>query len=308
MSTWTEFIWGKSESAANTTADIENLPEYDTFNGLAPKFQVGPELDPNHIFEEELALVEEVRKLVPESVNYPSRYILIFLFARRHSVPHSVKLLTKHLRWLKSLGLPEVTNESPYPFTPDQLTTEERHWAISEGPLIYRHALYDKRGRLLQFVRPRNWIKGRISLNRYVSTVVWWYYYSFRHVPLAVHRNGISVVIDMKDMGWASLDFSSEMQQFITTATSCLPGRMRQSWIVNANWILNTAWSLLKLIMSEKLLARMQVFEISNLSDEIEKQYILKDLGGDWEPNLMVEWYEKVFELDQLLKESKKEI
>jgi len=311
MSTWTEYFWGKSDNSGPSSQPADeqtSLPQYDTFNGLAPKYQVGPQHDQNHVFPDEWELTEEVRKLVPEAVNYPSRYILIFLFARRHSVPHSAKLLDKHLKWIKSLGLPEITEENPYPFKPDQLTEEEKHWAIKEGPLVYKHILLDKRGRLLQYVRPRCWVKGRISMNRYVSTVIWWYYYSFQHIPISIHRNGIAVVIDMKDMGWANLDFSTDVQQFITTATSCLPGRMRQSWIVNSNWILNTAWNLLKLILSDKILSRMQVFDISKLVDEVDKKYILKDLGGDWDPDLQKEWYDAVFDLDRLLLEKKKNI
>jgi len=142
-------------------------------------------------------------------------------------------------------------------------------------------------------------------MKRYISTVIWWYYYCFQHVPLSIHRNGMAVVIDMRDMGWANLDFSTDVQQFITNAVVCFPGRMRQAWIVNPNWIFSTAWALLKLVLSSKVMARMQSLPLDDLVKEVDKEYIPKDLGGEWEVDLEKEWYAKVFELDRIAKEEK---
>jgi len=309
MSTWSEYFWGTSynnnapDDSLPPPPEIEPLPSFETFNGLAPQFQVTEEHDPNHIFPEEFELIEKVRSQVPEAQHYPAKYILIFLFARRHSVPHSVKLLLKHLEWLKKLGLPSVTEDNPYPFKADQLTEEERQVAIREGPLLYRHMMTDKHNRLLQYVRVRCWFQGRISVNRYISMVIWWYYYSFKHVPLRIHRNGMAVVIDMRDMGWANLDFSTDVQQFITTALTCFPGRMRQAWIVNPNWIFSTAWALVKMVLSTKVLSRMQQLPVECLPNEVDVAFIPKDLGGEWEPDPQKEWYDKSFELDRIAKE-----
>jgi len=312
--TWSEYFWGTEDSSLPTEpapppAEIENaLPDYKTLNDLPPQFQLTPEHDPNYIFPAEIDLIREVRSQVPQAENYPERFILIFLFSRRHSVPHSVKLLAKHLDMLKSMGFPEVTEDSPYPFTADMLTDTEKHWAINVGPTLYKHILVDKQGRLLQYIRPRNWVQGRIKMQRYISTIIWWYYYTFQHVPLSVHRNGMSVVVDMKDMGWSNLDFSSDVQHFISSALSCFPGRMRHSWIVNANWIFSTAWALAKLVLSTKVISRMHQVDLGGLEEVIEKDLIPKDLGGDWEPDVEREWYDRVLELDRVAKEAKGEI
>jgi len=247
-----------------------------------------------------------VRSQVPAAASIPARIILIFLFARRHSVSHSVKLLEKHLGWLDTMGLAPVTEENPYPFTIDMLTEEERQFAIREGPVLYKHILTDKHNRLLQYIRLRCWFQGKIPMKRYICSVIWWYYYSFKHVPLSVHRNGMSVVIDMRDMGWANLDFSTDVQQFITSALTCFPGRMRQAWIVNTNWIFSTAWALVKMILSTKVMSRMVQLSVENLVDEVEICNIPKDLGGEWEPDVQKEWYEKVLELDRIAREERK--
>jgi len=314
MSTWSEYIWGALPTTITTTPDhnappppveIDTLPEYDTKNGLAPHFQWTDGLDPDFIFPEEYELIEKVRSEVPAAIDYPPRFILIFLFARRHSVPHCVKLLTKHLTWLQTMGFAPVTRTNSYPFSPELLTDSEKQYALKEGPLLYKHMLVDKQGRLLQYVRPRCWIHGRINMKKLIGVVIWWYYYAFQHVPLSIHRNGMAVVIDMKDMGWANLDFSTDAQQFISQALTCFPGRMRHAWIVNSNWIFSTAWSLIKLVLSAKVLARMQPLALDKLVEEIDREYIPKELGGDWEPDVQREWYEKVFELDRIAKEEK---
>jgi len=304
MSTWSEYFWGYSSNTP-TEPELSGLPEYNTFNGLDPKFQVTTEHDPDHIFPEELDLVEQVRNQVPGAANWPIRYILIFLFARRHSVPHSVNLLTKHINWLKTMGFPEISVDNPYPFTPDQLTPEEREYALFGGHTLYRHGLVDKHNRLLQYIRMRCWFGGRIPMHRYVSTVIWWYYYTWQFIPLSIHRNGMAVAVDMTDMGWANVDISSDVHQFITNALTGFPGRMRQCWIVNPNWALSTAMSFLKLVLSAKVLGRMRPVVQDVLLDEIPRENIPVDLGGDWVPDLKREWYFKVLELDQKEREER---
>jgi hypothetical protein len=317
MSSWYEYFWGSAKTDGHAPPpppngeefippkpivdkppDIENLPEYNTPNSLAPEFQVTPDHDPEHIFAREYELIEEVRKLVPGVAKWPDRYILVFLFARRHSVPHTVKLLNKHIQYCQSMGFREITEDNLYPFTPDQLTEEELKLAL-EGPLIYKHGIVDKHNRILQIVRPRNWVKGRINMTKYVSFVFWWHYYSWQHVPLSIHRNGIAVIIDMTNMGWANLDFSADAQNFITSAVTCFPGRMRQAWLVNSGWILNTALTLLSYIISAKVMSRMVTVTQETLFENIDKQNIPRELGGTWDYDYRKDWLEKVIELDE---------
>jgi len=284
----------------------EQLPEYKTFNSLAPEFQVTEDHEPEYIYPKEYELIAEVRRQIPGVAKWPDRYILVFLFARRHSVPHTVKLLNKHLAYLKSLGCKEITEDNLYPFTPDLLTEEEFKLSLLEGPLAYKHLLIDKHNRLLQIVRPRYWVYGRISMKKYVCFVLWWYYYSWQHVPLRIHRNGMSVIIDMTNMGWSNLDYSTDVQNFLTQALSCFPGRMRQAWLVNSGWILNTALTLLSYVLSAKLMSRMVTVTPSGLFDQVDREYVPVDLGGTWEPDFRKEWYEKVLELDATIKKDQK--
>jgi len=203
------------------------------------------------------------------------------------------------------MGFAEVDEENPYPFTPVELTESERQYAIFGGHTLYRHGIVDKHDRLLQYIRMRCWFSGRIEMKKYIATVLWWYYYTFQFVPLKIHRNGMTVVVDMTGMGWANVDLSTDVQRFISTALTGLPGRMRQCWIVNPNWLLSTAWAFLRLILSSKILSRMQPVSQDVLLREIERENIPKDLGGEWEPDLMTEWYEKVFEMDQMAREER---
>jgi hypothetical protein len=318
---WYDYFWGtKTTPADEDTSEYipppvvvpkpqeieEQLPEYKTFNSLAPEFQVTPDHPPEYIYPREFELIEEVRGKCPGVTNWPARYILVFLFARRHSVSHTVKLLNKHLAYLESLGLnSDITEDNLYPFTPDLLTEEEFKLSLLEGPLAYKHGMVDKHNRLLQIVKPCNWIYGRISMKKYVCFVLWWYYYSWQHVPLSIHRNGIAVIVDMTHMGWSNLDFSTDVQQFLTNALSCFPGRMRQAWLVNSGWILNTALTLLSYVLSAKLMSRMVTVTQDGLFEKVDKKYIPVELGGTWKPDFRREWYEKVLELDEEKKKEK---
>jgi hypothetical protein len=325
MASWYEYFWGSSaktdgnappppppngdefippKPVVDKPPEIENLPEYNTFNSLAPEFQLTPDNDLDHIFPREYELIEEVRRQVPAVARWPARFILVFLFARRHSIPHTVKLLNKHIAYCQHMGFREINEDNLYPFTPDQLTEEEFKIAF-EGALIYKHLLLDKHNRILQIVRPRNWVQGRINMKRYVSFVFWWHYYSWQHIPLAYHRNGIAVIIDMTNMGWANLDFSADAQNFITSAVTCFPGRMRQAWLVNSGWILNTSLTLLSYIISAKVMSRMVTVTQETLFENIDKQYVPAELGGTWVYDYRKDWYDAVLELDALKKQQK---
>jgi len=318
MSTWSEYLFGWKSNGAEQQQpqpppgapptnivvtgkppEIENdLPEYGTFNSLAPEFQVTDDHDPDYIYPREYELIEEVKKQVPDVRNWPAKFVLIFLFARRHSIPHTIKLLKKHLAYLESMGFAPISEDNLYPFTPEQLTEEEFKHCIIDGPLAWKHIMIDKHQRILQIVRPRCWIYGRLPMKRYISFVLWWYYYTFQHVPLKYHRNGVAVIVDMTSMGWSNLDFSSDVQHFITNALTCFPGRMRQAWLVNSGWILSSCLTLLSYVLSPKIMARMQPVTIDVLMEKVDKQYIPADLGGNWVPDFKKEWFDKVKELD----------
>jgi len=287
--------------------DLEDLPQYNTFNDLAPQFQLTDEHDENHIFPEERHLVQKVREQCQETVEWPDRYILIFLFARRHSIPHTIRLINKHLAWIKSLGFEPICKSKNrlYPFKPEELDDVERQYALFGGHTLYKHNLVDNHDRLLQYKIMRYWFPGSHSLRDYIATVLWWYYYTFQFVPLRIHRNGHAVVVDMKGMGWNNIDFSRETKDFLMNATAGLPGRMRVCWIVNSNWMLSTGMAVVKYLLSAKILARMHTVPFESLINEIPKENLPTELGGQWEPDLPNEWYGKVLEFDRKAEEER---
>jgi len=190
-----------------------------------------------------------------------------------------------------------------YPFKPEELDEVERKYALYGGHTLYKHVLVDKHDRLLQYKIMRNWLPGSHSLRDYIATVLWWYYYTFQFVPLRIHRNGHSVVVDMKSMGWSNIEISRATKDFLLNATGGLPGRLRSCWIVHSNWMLNTAMAVAKYIVSAKILARVSTVSLDTLPDEIENHCLPIDLGGSWDPDLKSEWIDKVYELDKLLEE-----
>jgi len=283
--------------------ELDDLPQYDTFNDLSPEFQLTSQHDDNHVFPGEFDLIEQVKNQCPETQEWPDRFVLIFLFARRHSVPHTIKLIKRHLNWLEQLGFEPIcmSKNRLYPFKPEELDEVERKYALYGGHTLYKHVLVDKHDRLLQYKIMRYWLPGSHSLRDYIATVLWWYYYTFQFVSLRIHRNGHSVVVDMKSMGWSNIEISRATKDFLLNATGGLPGRLRCCWIVHSNWMLNTAMAVAKYIVSAKILARVSTVQLDTLAEEIEKECLPVDLGGEWDPDLKSEWVDKVYELDKQL-------
>jgi len=245
--------------------------------------------------------VEEVRKKCDETKEWPVRYILIFLFARRHSVPHTVRLIKRHLNWLDQLGFEPISESMGrfYPFKPEEIEEAERDYVLFGGHTLYKHNLVDNHDRLLQYKIMRCWFPKQHKLRDYIASVLWWYYYSFQFVSLKIHRNGHAVVVDMKGMGWNNIEFTTDMKDFLTNATAGLPGRMRVCWIVNSNWMLSSAMAVIKYLLSTKILSRIHTVPVEALQDEIPSENLPSELGGDWLPDLPKEWYRKVCELDK---------
>lgn len=69
-----------------------------TFNDLDKRFQLSPEHDPNHVFPEEMEMVRQMRDELSKDFRAEieaatDKFLLTFLFARRHKVKESVELL-----------------------------------------------------------------------------------------------------------------------------------------------------------------------------------------------------------------------
>ena len=57
-----------------------------TENDLEERFQWNTSLNPDHIFEDELEMIKELRKVIPELELEDDKFVAVFLFARRHSI------------------------------------------------------------------------------------------------------------------------------------------------------------------------------------------------------------------------------
>jgi hypothetical protein len=197
------------------------------------------------------------------------------------------------------MGFRAVSKTNLYPFKPEELEEVQREYALFGGHTLYKHNLVDKHNRILQYRVMRDWYPKKYSWKAFTSTTVWWYYYAFQFIPLRYHREGMSVVVDMKDMGWDNIDFSKDTIQFLTDAITGLPGRMRVCWIVNSNWMLSTAMGVAKYVLSAKIIGRMHAVSAQQLSDEVPPENLPVTMGGSWNPDLKKEWYDLVVKWDK---------
>jgi hypothetical protein len=75
-----------------------------TANRLDERFQITPEHDPDHIFDEEKEMINRLREEIEDCRFYSDKWICYFLFARRHNYDAVKELLSKYLQTRRDFG------------------------------------------------------------------------------------------------------------------------------------------------------------------------------------------------------------
>jgi len=96
-------------------------------------------------------------------------------------------------------------------------------------------------------------------------------------------RNGIMMVADLEGMGWDNVDVT--VQRRISSALlDNFPMRTCKILIINPPWILNAFLGGMSLFIKKKVMERIYVLENKeDLLTHIDKEYLLKEYGGDVE-------------------------
>jgi len=237
------------------------------FNRLDERFQWNPSLDENHIFPEELKMIQQLRKEFGTEVStWKDKTLLYFLISRRHDFNLTKELLRKHLDKAKELG-----------FDKNPPTFEDVREFYKGANMCFKGSV-DKHDRLivyykigLEFSKP--------NINKY-KLLFWDTFYRCDIEPIKYLRNGIIIIVDMSGFGWKNVDMSSDAKEFYSAMTGMFPRRVRGMYVVNGGHLTRIVLKAGKLILSKKIMKRISVLDKKGIKELIPPQWLLSELGG----------------------------
>jgi len=260
---------------SGSTKEKKDKPEkqekdFGTFNQLDPRFQLSPSDDPENIFPEEYDMIKEMRAQRPELERESDKFLVTFLCARRHDVGETIKLLDKYMKKRKELGLDEGI-----PSLQDDALRKHLESAV----IILPKRGYDKHDRMISYIY--------ISKNKKDTPIDILYTYGFWETqylilthPLKYLRNGCILVVDFKGFGLSNVDLSSRGIEYSKALSGMFPKRIRKAYLINGGWLLKVISEAARLLLSKKLVGRMEVGNVEGLKNYIDDEHLPVDYGG----------------------------
>jgi len=278
----------KKKESVVVTNDLENC------------FQWHEGLDPDHIFDEEKEMIQQLREVIPELVNESDKFVAVFLFARRHNMKEVTELLqgffkkkAEHLE--TSLGgyrLPSFT------YTPCLQT-----FSVAEGsPMMHPRGYRDNYGRMLRMMtvdRLNN--SATATMEQAYAYSFWQVYYMVATEPLNAWRNGILILIDLKNLAWRHVT-NPKAKEISNAQRDIFPFRMRSILAVNGNIFISAIVAAVKLFLPKKIVDRSRLLgDITELEDLIPPEYLVPHFGGKSKPYYFQDFADQIFETEKEL-------
>lgn len=264
----------------------DNKDTKETFNQLDERFQVLDHHDPEIIFPEELEMIKELREQRPELEKESDKFLCVFLCARRHNIQDTLKLLDKYTKKRKELG---------FDVNPPTLKDDALKKHLEAGSMLQHKGAQDKYGRMLNYVNvSKDKPKDRPISTLYAYTF-WDTNYQIKTETLKSLRNGCTMVIDFKGFGLSNVDLSPKGIEFSKALSGVFPRRIRKVYLLNGGWLLKLISQAATLLLSKKLIDRMEIGDVAGLKNYVDDEWLLTNYGGKWDFNTkdMVASFEK---------------
>lgn len=244
-------------------------PKLKTFNRLDPRFQWHAGLDENYVYPEEKEMVDHLRQHFGSNVNDLSdKFLLYFLFSRRHNMEQTKELLTKYLSKRKELG-----------FDQKPLTLDDAEMMLN-GTTLPIKGCHDKYDRMVMYYRMKYDEPKQFTLKQKYAALFWETRYRCETETIRYLRNGLVIIVDMDGFGWKNMDMSSEGKEFFSALNGLFPRRVRSLCALNGGALLKVAMKAAKLVMSKKMLKRVDVVDLKQVRELIPPQHLLEEYGG----------------------------
>lgn len=262
-----------------------------TENDLDERFQWHKGLDPDHIFEGEMEMIKKLRERIPQLEHETDKFIAVFLFARRHDMEETTRLLTKFYK--KKV---EYQHMFPGQHIPSfKYNSYLKDNMISGGgSMLHPKGYRDNKERMLRyFLMGIDNPSGRDLEETYVA-FFHQTYYTIDTEPLNAWRNGIAIVVDLKGAGLCNIDISSKGREVHAALQGTFPFRIRAMMVVNGSWVISALLTAAKLVLPKKLYDRIKLMDASALKELIPDQYLLPQFGGSAPPFTYVEYLKEI--------------
>jgi len=223
---------------------------------------------------------------------WPDRWILIFLFARKHDVDRTVEFIHEHTDFMvNDLNVQEVKGgQNPVAWSRvDVRLLLEEHTRWKPG-------LVDKHGRSVLYKINRHYFPKSTEYNSILVMMAFWWYDMFDQMSLSMHRNGMVMIADMGGMTSKNWDFSSEGSKFNQAQLVKFPGRFRAGYVINANLLLKGLMAFVGTVYKAKVVSRIRPAHKAELHELLHEKDLLEEYGGKWAPNPRKEWLEPTIE------------
>lgn len=272
--------------ASENGSGTPGTPKKETFNQLDERFQVLDHHDPDIIFPDEYEMIKELRGQRAELEKETDKFLVVFLCARRHNIPDTLKLLDKFTKKRKELG---------FDVNPPSLKDEALKKHFEAGIILQHKGATDKYGRVLNYV----FVARDKPKDRPISTLYaycfWDVMYQIQTEPLKTLRNGCIMVIDFKGFGLSNVDLSPKGIEFSKALSGVFPRRIRKVYLLNGGWLLKLISQAASLLLSKKLIDRVEIGDVEGLKNYINDEWLLANYQGKWDygPKELVETFKK---------------
>jgi len=262
-----------------------------TDNDLEERFQWHKELDPDHIFEEELEMIKKLRKQIPELALESDKFVAAFLFARRHNLDETQTLLQKFFKKKAEFShlFPgqHIPSFKHNPYLIDNMVN-------GGGSMLHPKGKRDNKGRMLRyFLMGLDKPAGRERDETYVS-MIWQTYYNIQTEPLNAWRNGVAIIVDLKGAGLHNIDVSAKGRELNSALQGTFPFRIRAMFVVNGNWVVSALLTAAKIALPKKLYERIKLMPESTLKDLIPSDSLSVTYGGTSPVFTYKEWLAEI--------------
>jgi len=228
----------------------------------------------DELFEDEYEAFLELKKL-PCTEGFTDRFLMACLFARKLDIKRTEEMLLKNKAWRTENGYAELP---PFKSLNFEMLKTGRFALKIPG-------CRGKNGEGIIYVKMGKMVPS--AHTDFVESCVQWTVWNGMHGGLYdsmdYFRNGIMMVADLEGMGWDNVDVT--VQRRISSALlDNFPMRTCKILIINPPWILNAFLGGMSLFIKKKVMERIYVLENKeDLLTHIDKEYLLKEYGGDVE-------------------------
>jgi hypothetical protein len=269
-----------------------------TENDLEEGFQWHKELDPDHIFEGELELINKLRDQIPELELETDKFVAVFLFSRRHNFDETRALLQRFFKkkaeYAHMFPGQHIPSFKYNPYLVDNMVN-------GGGSMLHPKGKRDNKFRMLRyFYMGLDKPAGREKHETYVS-LVWQTYYLIQTEPLNSWRNGIAIIVDLKGAGLHNIDISAKGREVHSALQGVFPFRIRAMFVINGNWIVNALLTAAKIALPKKLYDRIKLMPEKALKDLIPLDNLSVQYGGTSDLVTINEWLKDIAKTEATL-------